>query len=87
MALLGPPKERYTVHPLRLSDDGKGCGTQKALSIEKFNHPPNIADSLNVPIQLERRPGKRFVSEVIEIRGYNSEAGRYDLFPICAAHS
>jgi hypothetical protein len=37
---------------------------------------------LNVLIQLERRPGKRFVSEVTEIRGYNSEADRYDLSSI-----
>jgi hypothetical protein len=39
----------------------------------------NIADSLNVLIQLERRPGKRFVSEVLEIHGYDSENDRYDL--------
>jgi hypothetical protein len=40
----------------------------------------NIVDTLNVLIQLDRRPGKRFVSEVLEIRGYDSEADRFDLF-------
>jgi len=45
----------------------------------------NIADSLNVLVQLERRPEKRFVSEVIEIRGYNSENDRYDLSSVFTA--
>src|SRR6202795_2857064 len=31
----------------------------------------NIAESLNIIIQIERRPGFRFVSRVLEIRGYN----------------
>jgi hypothetical protein len=30
----------------------------------------NIADSLDVIVEIERRPGKRFVSQVLEIRGY-----------------
>ena len=33
----------------------------------------NIADSLNLLVHIERRPGLRFVSEVLEIAGYNSE--------------
>ncbi|MBA0083849.1 MAG: Flp pilus assembly complex ATPase component TadA, partial [Acidobacteria bacterium Pan2503] len=37
----------------------------------------NIADSLQVVIQIERRPGRRYVSEVVEIRGYDPDA---DLF-------
>jgi hypothetical protein len=32
--------------------------------------------------QIERRPGLRFVSEVLEIRGYDPEADRYDLWPV-----
>jgi len=39
----------------------------------------NIADSLNILIHLERRPGRRFVSEVAEISGYESEIDRYNL--------
>jgi pilus assembly protein CpaF len=39
----------------------------------------NIADSLNILVQMERRPGSRYVSEVLEIRGYAQEADQYDL--------
>ena len=39
----------------------------------------NIADSLNILIHLERRPGQRFVSEIIEISGYNPDLDRYNL--------
>lgn len=39
----------------------------------------NIADSLSLLVHLERRPGRRFVSEVVEISGYNPDLDRYDL--------
>ena len=42
----------------------------------------NIGDLLNVVVQLERRPGRRFVSEVLEIQGYNLSGDRYDFHPI-----
>lgn len=42
----------------------------------------NIADSLNVLVHLERRPGQRFLSEITEITGYNADLDRYDLKPI-----
>src|SRR6266436_1964786 len=42
----------------------------------------NIADSLDVVVQIERRPGTRFVSEVLQIRGYEPEADRYYLCQI-----
>jgi pilus assembly protein CpaF len=48
----------------------------------------NIADSLNLIAQIERRPGRRFVSEVLEIQGYDPGADRYGfrtLFPCCNA--
>jgi hypothetical protein len=38
----------------------------------------NIADSLNLLIHLERRPG-RFVSEVAEIAAYKPDLDRYEL--------
>jgi pilus assembly protein CpaF len=37
----------------------------------------SIADSLNLVIHIERRPGSRFISEVVELHGYNPDA---DLF-------
>ncbi|MGH9400701.1 MAG: hypothetical protein ACRD2P_01180 [Terriglobia bacterium] len=42
----------------------------------------NIADSLNLILQLERRPGCRFVTEVLEIASYSPEQDRYELKPI-----
>jgi len=42
----------------------------------------NIADSLHLIIQLERRPGQRAVSEVLEIKGYDPESDRYEFNPL-----
>jgi len=39
----------------------------------------NIADSLNLLVHVERRPGRRFISEVLEIAGYGADTDRYDL--------
>ena len=39
----------------------------------------NIADSLNLLVHVERRPGTRFVSEVLEIAGYSPDTDHYDL--------
>jgi len=44
----------------------------------------NIADSLNIVIQVERRPGSRFLSQILEIRGYDLESDHYELNPIYA---
>jgi pilus assembly protein CpaF len=44
----------------------------------------NIADSLNLLVHAERRPGRRFVSEVLKITGYNPDADRYDLSQVFA---
>src|SRR5207245_190840 len=44
----------------------------------------NIADSLSILVHLNRRPGRRFISEVVEISGYNPELDRYDLTPLFA---
>jgi hypothetical protein len=38
----------------------------------------NIGDSLNVVVHLERRPGLRFVSEVLEIHGYDPDRDEYN---------
>ena len=39
----------------------------------------NIAESLNIIVQIERRPGYRFVSEVLEIQSYEPDQDRYEL--------
>jgi hypothetical protein len=38
----------------------------------------NIAESLNLIVQIERRPGVRFVSEMLDICGYNPESDQYE---------
>ena len=38
----------------------------------------NIADSLNIIVQIERRPGMRFVSQALEINGYDPDTDHYD---------
>ena len=60
------------------------CVLQSGIELPYRAIKSNIADSLNALIQLERRPGKRFISEVLEMRGYSPEADRYDLSAIFA---
>ncbi len=55
------------------------CVLQSGVEMPYLAIKTNIADSLNVIIQVERRPGRRFVSEVLEIRAYDVENDRYDL--------
>jgi hypothetical protein len=43
----------------------------------------NLADSLNIVVQVERRPGRRFISEVLTINGYDPDA---DLFDYCSVY-
>jgi hypothetical protein len=38
----------------------------------------NVGDSVNVVVHLERRPGRRFVSEVVEIHGYDPDRDEYN---------
>jgi pilus assembly protein CpaF len=63
------------------------CVLQSGVELPYRAIKNNIADSLNILIQLERRPGKRFVSEVLEIQGYNTDTDQYDLTSIFTAHA
>jgi hypothetical protein len=38
----------------------------------------NVADSLDVLIHIERRPGRRFVSEVLELKRYDPSSDLFD---------
>jgi pilus assembly protein CpaF len=57
------------------------CVLQSGVELPYTAIKTNIGDSVNVIIHLERRPGRRFVSEVLEINGYNPDT---DLFDYCA---
>src|SRR6202040_352391 len=56
------------------------CVLQSGVELPYTAIKTNIGDSVNVIVHLERRPGRRFVSEVLEINGYNAES---DLFDYC----
>jgi len=58
------------------------CVLQSGVELPYRAIKSNIADSLSILVHLERRPGRRFVSEVVEISGYNSDLDRYDLIPL-----
>jgi pilus assembly protein CpaF len=54
------------------------CVLQSGIELPYRAIKTNIGDSLHVVIHVERRPGRRFVSEVLEINGYNPDADRFD---------
>ncbi len=58
------------------------CVLQSGVELPYRAIKNNIADSLSILVHLERRPGRRFVSEVAEISGYQPELDRYDLRPV-----
>ena len=50
------------------------CVLQSGVELPYRAIKTNIGDSLNVVIHIERRPGRRFVSEVLEINSYDPDA-------------
>jgi pilus assembly protein CpaF len=54
------------------------CVLQSGVDLPYRSIKTNIADSLNVVIQLERRPGRRYISEVLLINGYDPDADLFD---------
>ena len=54
------------------------CVLQSGVELPYRAIKMNIADSLNVVIHIERRPGHRYIAEVIEINGYDPDADLYD---------
>jgi pilus assembly protein CpaF len=59
------------------------CVLQSGVDLPYRAIKTNIGDSLNVVIQIERRPGRRFISEVLEINSYDPDA---DLFDFCVIY-
>ncbi len=60
------------------------CVLQSGIDIPYRAIKTNIADSLHVVVQVERRPGRRFISEVLEINSYDADA---DLFDYCILYA
>jgi pilus assembly protein CpaF len=54
------------------------CVLQSGVELPYRAIKTNIADSLDIVVQMERRPGRRYISEVLGIRGYDRETDEYD---------
>ena len=57
------------------------CVLQSGIELPYRAIKSNIADSLNVIVQLERRPGKRFISEVLRINQYEPSTDTFQMGP------
>jgi len=53
------------------------CVLQSGIEIPYAAIKTNIADSLRVIIQMERRPGRRFIAEVLLLRGFDVEDDKF----------
>jgi len=60
------------------------CVLQSGVELPYRAIKTNIGDSLDVVVHIERRPGQRFISEVLEINHYDPEA---DLFDYCTVYA
>jgi pilus assembly protein CpaF len=54
------------------------CVLQSGVDLPYRAIKTNIADSLDVVVHIERRPGRRYVSEILEINGYDPDADLFD---------
>ena len=62
------------------------CVLQSGIDLPYRSIKTNVGDSVNVVVHLERRPGRRFVSEVVEIDGYDPDRDEYDYGFIFDSH-
>jgi len=58
------------------------CVLQSGIELPYSAIKTNVADSIEVLVHVERRPGKRFISEVLELHGYNPDADQFDFTPV-----
>jgi len=54
------------------------CVLQSGIDLPYRAVKTNIADSLNVVVHIERRPCRRYISEVLFINGYDPDADLFD---------
>src|SRR5207302_2384389 len=54
------------------------CVLQSGVELPYRAIKTNIADSLNVVVHVERRPGRRYISEVLLINSYDPDADLFD---------
>jgi pilus assembly protein CpaF len=81
---LGPVSHSGTLSTIHASSAKQGlarftsCVLQSGIELPYRAIKTNIGDSLNVVIHVERRPGRRFISEVLEINSYDPDADLFD---------
>jgi pilus assembly protein CpaF len=61
------------------------CVLQSGIELPYRAIKTNIGDSVNVVIHIERRPGRRFIAEVVEIHHYDPDADLFDIRFVYAA--
>jgi pilus assembly protein CpaF len=54
------------------------CVLQSGVDLPYRAIKTNVGDCVNVVVHLERRPGRRFVSEVVEVHGYDPDRDEYN---------
>jgi pilus assembly protein CpaF len=54
------------------------CVLQSGVDLPYRAIKTNVGDSVNVVVHLERRPGRRFVSEFVELHGYDPDRDEYN---------
>lgn len=62
------------------------CVLQSGVDLPYRAVKTNVGDSVNVVVHLERRPGRRFISEVVEIYGYDPDRDEYNYGFIFDSH-
>jgi pilus assembly protein CpaF len=62
------------------------CVLQSGVDLPYRAIKTNVGDSVNVVVHMERRPGRRFVSEVVEIHGYDPDRDEYNYGFIFDSH-
>ncbi|HYT24627.1 MAG TPA: ATPase, T2SS/T4P/T4SS family [Candidatus Polarisedimenticolia bacterium] len=62
------------------------CVLQSGVDLPYRAIKTNVGDSVNVVVHLERRPGRRFISEVVEIHGYDPDRDGYNYGFIFDSH-
>jgi pilus assembly protein CpaF len=62
------------------------CVLQSGVDIPYRAVKNNVGDSVSVVVHLERRPGRRFVSEVLEIHGYDPDRDVYNYAVVFECH-
>ncbi len=62
------------------------CVLQSGVDLPYRAIKTNVGDSVNVVVYLERRPGRRFVSEVLEIHGYDPDRDEYNCAVVFDCH-